>query len=58
MANKAKKMAKQSPSFKAELESFEERLLSAAAERKEEEATTQVLIPSCNKLIVPCIDEG
>lgn len=39
---KAKKMAKQSPAFKTEMADFEEKLLTTAAERKEEEATAQV----------------
>ena len=40
---KAKKLPKQQPEFKAEVEAFEERLLATAVERKEEEATTEVL---------------
>ena len=39
---KAKKLAKQSPAFKTEMEEFEEKLTTTAAERKEEEATAQV----------------
>jgi hypothetical protein len=39
---KAKKLPKQLPEFKAEVDSFEERLLATAVERKEEEATTEV----------------
>lgn len=44
---KAKKTPKQSADFKAEVEAFEERLLATAAERKEEEATTQVSSCRC-----------
>lgn len=40
---KAKKLPKQNPGFKAEMESFEEKLLATAAERKEEEATAQAI---------------
>ena len=40
--SKAKKIPKQSPGFKTEMEAFEEKLLATAAERKEEEATAQV----------------
>lgn len=40
---KAKKLPKQQPGFKAEMEAFEEKLLTIAAERKEEDATAQVL---------------
>ena len=39
---KAKKLPKQTPDFKAEMEAFEERLVAAAAEVKEEEATAEV----------------
>ncbi len=39
---KAKKLAKQSPAFKIEMEEFEEKLTTTAAEQKEEEATAQV----------------
>lgn len=39
---KAKKIPKQSADFKAELETFEQTLMAAAAERKEEEATAKV----------------
>ena len=36
-------MAKQSPAFKTEMDDFEEKLMTTAAERREEEATAQVL---------------
>ena len=39
---KSKKLPKQQPGFKAELEAFEEKLSAVAAERKEEEATAKV----------------
>lgn len=45
MIAKAKRLPKQLPEFKAEVDSYEERLLATAAERKEEEATTEVLHP-------------
>ena len=44
MLSKAKKIAKQSADFKADLEAFEETLLATATERKEEEVTAEVCI--------------
>ena len=47
-------MAKQSPAFKTEMADFEEKLMTTAAERKEEEATAQVQEPDLLSLLKAC----